>query len=480
MSHYLASFGDFVGNHWEILDLIFVAVGLTVYVVASHTLHQRRHPSAAIAWVLGILFLPYLVLPLYLAFGSRKLVAPRTPDNRQRVVGEILQPQATAARTLQLAQAMGLPAPVGYENLVIHENGSQALSELRRVIRAAKRTLDISTFILGRDVLGDEVVESLKQRAMDGVRVRLLIDGVGFYLSGLPDLKALMAAGVEVVRFVPPFRSPRRGRTNLRNHRKMVIADGGLLWCGGRNLSAEYFEGDPRPLIGRPAWLDLSFCVEGSIVQQARDQFEWDWAFALERPVPGVLLNQHAVVGAPIETERKAQLVDSGPDRADDTVFTLLVSACFTSQKRILAVTPYFVPDPALLTALALSARRGISIDLVLPARSNHRLADFARHRALRDLVAAGGRVWLHPQMIHAKAVLVDDELALVGSANLDGRSLFLNYEMMVAFYDISAVQRFSCWVDARRREAVPYEASVPGFWREISEGLILWLAFQL
>lgn len=480
MGHYLASFGDFVVNHWEILDLIFVAVGLTVYVVASHTLHQRRHPSAAIAWVLGILFLPYLVLPLYLAFGSRKLVAPRPRDNRPQGIEENLLSQTTAARTLQLAQAMGLPAPVGYADLVIHENGRQALSDLRRVIGAAKRSLDVSTFILGRDVLGDEIAESLRQRAMDGVRIRLLIDGVGFYLSGLPDLKALMTAGVEVVRFVPPFRSPRRGRTNLRNHRKMVIADGERLWCGGRNLSAEYFEGDPRPLIGRSPWLDLSFCVEGCIVQQARDQFEWDWAFALERPAPDVLLGPRALVGRSVGTERTAQLIDSGPDRADDTVFTLLVSACFTSQKRILAVTPYFVPDPALLTALALASRRGIAIDLVLPARSNHRLADFARHRALRDLVAAGGRVWLHPQMIHAKAVVVDDELALVGSANLDGRSLFLNYEMMVAFYDISAVQRFACWVDARRREAVPYKASEPAFWREISEGLILWLAFQL
>ena len=154
---------------------------------------------------------------------------------------------------------------------------------------------------------------------------------------------------------------------------------------------------------------------------------EQDWAFATERPAPG---SRSFATPAP-GSETLAQLVASGPDQPDDTLFTLLVSSCFTSEQRILAVTPYFVPDTALLTALTLASRRGIEIDLVLPARSNHRLADFARHRSLRDLVAAGARVWLHPRMIHAKAVLIDDELALAGSANLDGRSLFLNLSLI-------------------------------------------------
>lgn len=478
MSELWALLADLLSRYWGIIDILLVAAGLVIYVAASHSLHQRRHPSAAIAWVLGIVLLPYITLPLYLAFGSRKVVAPRPAGAGHRVAVSTGAVHATAARVQQLGMAMGLPDAVAYTGLSVHEDGTQALVALRRIIDEARQTLEVSTFLIGRDVLGSELVERLKQRARAGIRVRLLIDGIGIYLGGYPDLKSLEWAGVEVLRFVPPFRSPKRGRTNLRNHRKMVIADGTQLWCGGRNLAAEYFEGDPRPILGRKPWLDLSFDLAGEVAAQARRQFEADWAFAGDvppSPVPAALAQPTAASSIAL-----AQLVASGPDRADDTIHTLLISGCFTSQRNILAVTPYFVPDASLLTSLTLAARRGIEIDLVLPAHSNHHLADFVRHRSLRDLVAAGGRVWLHPRMIHAKAVVIDDELALAGSANLDGRSLFLNYEMMVAFYDRKAVSDFSQWIRGRRQECVLYVVRAPGMLRELAEGLLLWLAFQL
>lgn len=470
----------FIAEHWEILDLFLVVVGLVIYVGGSHALNQRRHPSAAIAWVLGLLLVPYVALPLYLAFGSRKVWVPSPLDAVRplAVSAAVLYP--TMARSLQLGAAMGLPDPVSYDKLAIHDDGTQALQALRRIISGATSSLEISTFLIGRDALGDEVLRLLGERACAGVRVRLLIDGIGIYLGGYPDLKALERTGIEVVRFVPPFKSPKRGRTNLRNHRKMVIADGKCLWCGGRNLAAEYFEGDPRPILSRMPWIDLSFDLSGELVAQVRRQFEQDWAFATEKEGFSERSSPSAATWAGGATPALAQLVASGPDRPDDTIFTLLVSACFTSQQRILAITPYFVPESSLLTALTLAARRGIQVDLILPERSNHRLADFARHRALRDLVVAGARVWLHPRMVHAKAVLIDDELALAGSANLDGRSLFLNYEMMVAFYDRPAVMDFSRWVEARRQECKPYLYRRPGVMREVAEGLLLWLAFQL
>ena len=480
MTEIFAMIVNLIENHWEIIDAVLVVTGLVIYVTASHTFHQRRHPSAAIAWVLGIIVLPFIVLPLYLAFGRRKVVASRLSASPRQPSLTASTAHPTAARTLQLGVAMALPDPANYEDLDIHQDGSHSLTALREVISSAKNRLDVSTFVLGRDVLGDEIIERLKRQARAGVKVRLLVDGIGIYLGGHPNLAAIAEAGIEVARFVPPFWSSKRGRTNLRNHRKMVIADGARLWTGGRNLAAEYFEGDRRPILGRKPWLDLSFDLGGPLVQQAQAQFDVDWNFATDKHAQETTLPATA---SPLKTDSSkpyAQLIASGPDHPDDTFFTLLISACFTSQRRILAVTPYFVPDASLLTSLTLAARRGIEIDLVIPAQSNHRLADLARHRSLRDLVGAGGHVWVHPRMIHAKGLVIDDELAFAGSANLDGRSLFLNYEMMIAFFDRKAVHEFSRWMSSRKKECAPYVARKPTVLRELSEGLILWLAFQL
>jgi len=172
--------------------------------------------------------------------------------------------------------------------------------------------------------------------------------------------------------------------------------------------------------------------------------------------------------------------VPSGPEQVDDTVQALVLSGCFMARRRIVAVTPYFIPDATLLMALSLAARRGVTVDLVMPRRSNHHLADVARHRPLRDLAAAGARVWFVPWMLHAKVVVFDEQLALAGSANLDLRSLFLNYELMVAFYEPADVRRFAAWIEIERAGAAHFEPQEPGLVRDLSEGLLLWLAFQL
>ena len=456
---------------------LLVLLGLGIYATASHTQRQRRHPSAAIAWVISLVLLPYVALPLYLMFGRRKVVANRRGLNARSTAGPSAERAQPAYQAGQLASALGLPNAVAFEQLAIHQDGGEALQCIRNMIAGAQRTLDLCTFLLGRDLLGDEIANALMQRARAGVQVRLLIDGVGFYLGGYPNLKRLAAAGVQVSLFVSPLRSALRGRTNLRNHRKLVIADGQWMWCGGRNLAAEYFEALPGAPRAEKPWVDLSFDLRGALVQQAQQRFDLDWTFAQTNKPDQTL---QPAVPAPTGAETGARLVASGPDQADDTIYTLLVSGCFTAQSRIQVVTPYFVPDATLLMALALAARRGVAVDLLIPHRSNHRLADIARHAALRELAAAGARVWLASAMVHAKAVLIDDDLALVGSANLDERSLFLNYELMVAFYDPEVVKNFAHWIALQRCGATRYLPHSPGLARELVEGLVRWVAFQL
>jgi len=468
---------DFLGRWGLTVHGLVAAAGLAFYVIASHTRRQRRHPSAAIAWVVSLALMPYAALPLYLLFGSRKVLraasvraAPAPPAGAC--------PAGLAAQFQHLAAAMGLPPAAGYQALAVHQDGHEALQALRAVILGARRTLDVSTFVLGRDALGQEVMAQLMQQARQGVRVRLLVDGIGVYLGGRPDLAPLRRAGVQVALFVSPFRSALPGRTNLRNHRKMVLADGRRLWTGGRNLAAEYFTGDPAR--AAPPWTDLSVDVCGDLAAQAQQRYEQDWAFATQRPrrAPAPALAPASAAGPACAAG--AQLVASGPDQAEDTLYALLIASCFSAQRRILLATPYFVPDATLLMALTLAARRGVAVELLLPRRSNHLLADLARPAALRELAAAGARVWLLGPMLHAKAVVVDDALALAGSANLDERSLFLNYELMVAFFAPADVARFAAWIDAQRAAARPYRARRPGVLRELFEGMIRWLAFQL
>ena len=469
---------------------LVVALGLIIYVGVSRSLPQRRDPPAAIAWVVALALLPYIAIPLYLMFGSRKLRMRDAPALALPPI-ELAGPDDVEVASLwarRLGRSMGLAPAAPYEALHVHADGSQARLALLEVIAGATQTLDICTFILARDRLGDEIAAALRGRAAAGVRVRLLIDGIGAWLGGRLDVKALRRSGVVVVKFVPPFRSILRGRANLRNHRKMVIADVARLWCGGRNFAAEYFEGDAAvgatasnrsfDSLRDHAWHDLSFDLRGGIVARACEQFEKDWAYAtrteatLHCPSPD---EATAASDAPL-----AQLVPSGPEQVDDTVQALLLSGCFMARRRILAVTPYFIPDATLLMALTLASRRGVAVDLVLPRRSNHRLADVARHRPLRDLVAAGARVWFVPWMLHAEAVVIDDQFALAGSANLDLRSLFLNYELMVAFYEPADVRRFAAWIEGERIRASRFEPGEPGLLRDLSEGLLLWLAFQL
>ena len=469
---------EFLARYLLTLHGIVVALGLIVYVGVARALPQRRDPSAAIAWVVALALLPYIAVPLYLMFGSRK---PRMRDAVQLLPPPLdpLAADAVEAPSLwarRLGRSMGLDAAMPYDSLVIHEDGAAARLAALDVIASAERTLDVCTFILARDRLGDEIAAALRAKAEQGVRVRLLIDGIGAWLGGKLDVAALRRSGVEVVKFVPPFRSILRGRANLRNHRKMLVADAMRFWCGGRNFAAEYFEGDPRRE-GGEVWHDLSFDVRGEIALRACEQFEKDWAYAKRVATEDTCIVSHAIgpVAVPL-----AQLVPSGPEQIDDTVQALLLSGCFMAKRRILAVTPYFIPDATLLMALTLAARRGVLVDIVLPRRSNHRLADVARHRPLRDLATAGANIWSVPFMLHAKAVVFDDQLALAGSANLDLRSLFLNYEMMVAFYEPADVRRFSDWIDLERRGAIRFHPREPTLLRDLAEGLLLWLAFQL
>ena len=466
---------------------VLVAASLLLYVLATRIGHQHRHPSAAMAWVLGMVAFPYLTLPLFFLFGTRKVARPERHPLAPGQVAASAMPDGAPFWATQLLAGMELTPAVFNAGVTFHEGGGASLRALIDLIDSADHTLELCTFLYRDDEAGRSVVAALERCVQRGVTTRLLLDAVGSFKTPPTQMRRWMRAGIRVRRFMPLWRNPLRGRTNLRNHRKVAVADGMRLWSGGRNLADEYFTDG----IDSPAWIDLSFVVSGPLAAHAQLQFKDDWRSAggrraaLEPPTP---LSPEAAANAAAASAAAAasphavlaQWVPSGPDHADDTLHALLMSGAYQAQHRILAVTPYFVPDDALLDAWCLASRRGVQVSLLVPQRSNHRLADWARERALRQLVAAGAQVWLAPGMLHAKAVVIDDELALCGSLNLDARSLFLNYEAMAAFYGPAEVQWLSHWYDRQVAGAQPYQARRPSLLRDIFEGVVRAVGFQL
>jgi len=453
-----------------------IVLSILTYVLTTRVEHERRPPSIAIAWVLGLIAMPYIALPMYLLFGRRKLKRRSSPP-----AGICPDTKHWAEH---LIESFGLP-PAAPALVRMHQNGAEARAALLELMSRANERLDICTFILGDDAFGNEATAAMMACAARGVRVRFLLDGVCAIQLPKSWFASLRAAGVETAIFSPLLARKTPGPRNLRNHRKWAVADNSILWAGGRNLAAEYFCGTEDV----PPWLDLSFDLTGPVAASAAAQFEADWAAAGGDPAAriGVPAGDARRDGQPVRTSPdadvtagRAQFLPSGPDQTEDTVYALLVDACFHSTQRILAVTPYFLPDAVLEAALRLAARRGVKIDLVIPLRSNHRLADFARNRSLRALGAAGVSIHLLHSMNHAKAVVFDRSIALCGSPNLDSRSLLLNYESAVVFYGTQEIEWLARWIGQLFADARIFDHRAPGLWRDLWEGLLLTIAYQL
>ncbi|SPE31304.1 conserved hypothetical protein [Burkholderiales bacterium] len=455
---------------WISWHTVAVVIGLLLYVLATQGLQQRRPPTAAVAWVLLIALLPYLGVPLFLMFGTRKLRRTGPAPGTNVPLGSQVSNGADPLDAL--ARALNLPPAVGHGAVALHTSGAAALGALLEVLDQARHSLHICTYVIGDDTIGAALVDRVRARVAAGVAVHILLDGVGGMRSWRV-VHRLRACGAQVAWFVPPVHRPLRGRTNLRNHRKLVVADGARVWSGGRNLAVEYFEGSH----GCAPWTDLSFDTDGALAAALDAIFVSDWIFATGRsladaPAPTAdAARPHAGIARP---------VPSGPDYTDDTLHALLLLACYRARASIEIATPYFVPDESLLDALCLAARRGVQVRLLLPARSNHRLADLARRRPLLQMTAAGVQIRVHPSMLHAKMVVIDDAWLLLGSANIDSRSLFLNYELMVALGDRKTIASAVAWFNATAASAQPWIAPAGGIMHDLGDGLLLWLAFQL
>ena len=416
---------------WLRLHLASVVGFVLASVFAIVVIRDRKPPASAMAWLLAIAMVPWLGVPLYLAIGGRKL-SRRTRDKPrlERAPGEV-SARDPLSRVLVGA---GAGLPIAGNALVWHQDGEQAYARIAAAIDGAQRSIRIATFVLGDDPVGRDLVARLCARARAGVEVLVLIDGLLARVARkLP--RELKEAGARTAIFLPLVKLPLRGRTNLRNHRKITIVDGELAILGGRNLAEEYLGPTPRD----DRWRDLSFEVRGPAVARVDEIFRADWRYATgDELAPSD--------APPLAGDDTIDVVPSGPDMPADPVYELLLQALFSAERRVWITTPYLAPDQALERAIELAVRRGVDVRVLVPAKSNHAIADMVTRGVLAGFQRTGVIALRYALgMVHAKLVLVDD-IAIAGSANFDMRSLFLDFELCVvsrAPASVAACERF-------------------------------------
>ncbi|MCB2094950.1 MAG: PLDc N-terminal domain-containing protein [Rhodobacteraceae bacterium] len=449
---------------WLLVHLETVILTLLALVAAVVILQQRRTPQSAVAWLLFIVVVPYVGIPLFLALGFRKRAHHFKPVTFAATGPDT--PVASAPHLTAIFQHYDIPRASIGNGFRLLPTGESAYRELIDLCRSATTDLDALFYIVANDRIGRAFVDELTQCAQQGVRVRLLMDGLGNLFPPRAALAALREAGGQVAYFSPLFQMPHRLHLNLRNHRKMVIADNARVFAGGMNVGAEYM--GPGQAAGR--WVDLAYLLEGPAVAPFCDIFRSDWATAGGRPAPS-----HRPAprpgGAPEARTAAVQLVPSGPDVRGDPLHDALVNAIHSASQRAWIVTPYFLPTEFLGNALAVAARRGVDVRILIPQKSNQHLADFARGAYLREMADAGATIQLFRKgMIHAKVGIIDD-VAYVGSANFDIRSMMLNFETALFAYDPDSLARMVDWYRAQERHC---RTGVPraGHLRRITEGV--------
>jgi len=337
-------------------------------------------------------------------------------------------------------------------HLLGDRHGQDTFGELRRQIKGAKRRISLSTYILSNDAVGREIVSLLTARAKEGVEVRLLVDAIGSFGIPLRLCRPLRRAGGKVARFNPALPMQGKGSANWRNHRKIAVFDGTSAIIGGQNLGLRYMGDKPS----NRRFRDCSFLIEGPTAAAIERVFFADWCQATDEP-PMAFATQLRERSPHVGLAR-VEVISSGPDCEGDPLWETYVKLFSNCKRSITVVTPYFVPDRTLFTLLVTAAHAGRHVKIMVPRRSDHRLLDLARRWYLRTLREAGAEIhFFKPDVLHAKLVIVDEEHLVVGSANLDMRSLFLNYEIGAVVRDPAAVAEVGALIAGWETESTRY-----------------------
>ncbi|WP_205842098.1 cardiolipin synthase [Natranaerobius trueperi] len=423
----------------NVITIILSAIPiLNIIFVITLIFSERRNPTATWAWLLILITLPFLGFILYLFFGltpkKRRIFNRKTAKDKkhkQNIIKEDLNCQRE--KISQTEQKNIIQLNSNNERILYSKNndielyhcGEEKFRNLFKQIRLANHHIHICYYIIRDDSLGKALVKSLAKKAREGVEVRVLYDSVG--CRKLPDdfFDELKVSGGKIARFYPSFLD-----INYRNHRKIVVIDGKIGFVGGANVGLEYLGLSDK--FG--FWRDTHLKVVGEATKSLQERFLLDWNFATNE---NILYSPEYYPTIKKRGNTGMQIVTSGPDSSSEEIKAFFLKMIYSAEKSIYLQSPYFIPDESILEALQIAASSGVDIKIVIPDKPDHPFVFWANRSYLGLMLEYGAEGYVYKKgFLHSKLIIIDGQIASVGTANMDVRSFKLNFEINSFLYD--------------------------------------------
>jgi cardiolipin synthase len=431
---------------------LMLVMMLFIMQVAFVLFMEFKNPFKTTAWLLIIFLLPGVGFFLYIfmakEYKRRRVARRRGRKYNHKLPLNILNKIEIASRTRELTNKdiwqqrrlvnllRSIPdSPITKSNETeIYSNGKETFDSIIRELEKARDHIHMEFYIVHSDDIGTKIQQLLIRKAKEGVSVRFIYDGLGSYDLPARYIKEMTNEGIEVHAFMPIRYSFFKKSANYRNHRKIVVVDGLVGFVGGINIGDEYLGLNPK----YGFWRDTHMRIRGDAVYFLQQTFINDWAF-----VSGFKLTDPCYFpDHTCEGDEQVQIIASGPESMWDTIQELYFGTISTAEKRIWIITPYFIPDISILVALKTAALSGVEVRIILPGLSDHILVKWASTSFIEELMEAGVRFWFYNNgFIHAKVLIVDETIASVGTANLDMRSFFDNFELNAVLFDKKSIK---------------------------------------
>lgn len=431
---------------WTLLGINYLIV---LGIIVDMLIRQKKKPERIYAWILTLIVLPFVGITIFGIIGcgigmrTTKQMKERSLSNK--TYDEALRTQALElllhenkdlskqygyVRELALFNLKNTNATYSFNNNVeILINGQNKLERLKQDLLAAKHHIHVLYYIFANDDTGREIRDILIAKALEGVKVKVLYDAVGSKLTELRFFRKLILAGGQVQKFFPPIYGLKyfNPRLNHRNHRKIVVIDGVVGYTGGINLRDDHMNKSKKL---RP-WRDTHLRLEGSSVHSLQSTFLSDWCFSSKDKVQANhYMNEKYFPVYSTFNNNFVQIVASGPDNTSDAIKEGMIKMMLAAKKRVRIQSPYFVPDETFMSVIKTIITSGVQVEIMIPSLPDHKYVQNATLCFINDALKMGAKVYCYQGFIHAKTVIVDDEVFTIGSCNIDYRSFKLNFEV--------------------------------------------------